>query len=66
MLEKQVNDGRLAFLEGKYHYDSKQIKSILVDEVPPEIRELISNIMIEKHIENFNEDRDPYLPSSNL
>ena len=35
-------------------------KAYWSDELPPEIRELISNILIEKHIENFNEDRDPY------
>ena len=35
-------------------------KAYWSNEMPLEIRELISNIMIEKHIENFNEDRDPY------
>ena len=35
-------------------------KAYWSNEVPPEIRELISNIMIEKHIENFNEYRDPF------
>ena len=35
-------------------------KAYWSNEMPPEIKELISNIMIEKHIENFNEHRDPY------
>ena len=35
-------------------------KAYWSDELPPEISELISNILIEKHIENSNEDRDPY------
>ena len=35
-------------------------KAYWSDEVPPEIREIISNIMIEKHIEHFEELRDPF------
>lgn len=35
-------------------------KAYWSDELPPEIKALISNTMIEKHIENFNEHRDPY------